>query len=126
MFKVFDNLKVFIAAPYPHKDIAIKVMNLLLDNKINVVSTWHNNPPSSNFNNAALTDIEDLNNANTLILLELDGGYGGKDREFGYALAKEMNLIVISENGPQCIYDFLSDVDVFTDIKSAIDFIVKL
>jgi len=122
-----DELKVFIAAPYPLKDLAKGHSKFIESHGIEVVSRWHNVPPLKDYKQAALDDIYDLDRANTFVILkDNDLGNGGKDIEFGYAIAKGYNLCVVSYSGPKCIYDYLEQVTVVPTQSSVINWLDTL
>ena len=106
-------LKIFISAPYPLKSVAEGFSRFIKTFDFEVVSTWHNIQPHKDLQKAATIDLQDLDRANTFIILKDENlGNGGKDVEYGYAIAKEYNLCVVSYVGPLCIYDYLKQVTV--------------
>ena len=121
-----SDIRVYIAAPYNCKQEAKQLEKYLLDRNIEVMSKWHNQEPMLDQRKAAMLDLDDLGQANTLILLELPDGQGGKDREFGWALHAGYALIVVSEQGPNCVFDNLDEVVVVENTYDAAVYVASL
>ena len=75
-----------------------------------MTSRWHKHDytPPEDQSICALHDLEDVDSADTLVLLSLPGGGGGKNVEFGYALAKGKRLLLCGE--PRNVFEHLPQV----------------
>jgi nucleoside 2-deoxyribosyltransferase len=93
-------MKVYIAAPYPYREQAIRVMRMLETQGIDVTSRWLKAPDTMTDEHAR-KDLEDVARADVLLALNPDGweekGTGGRHVEFGYALALGKAIVLVGE-----------------------------
>jgi nucleoside 2-deoxyribosyltransferase len=91
-------IRVYIAAPYPTRAIAIRVMQRLEDAGIDVTSRWLrvDDEPTDAY---ARQDLADVAAADLLLALNVAGwedkGTGGRHVELGYALALQKPILLV-------------------------------
>ncbi len=109
-------MRVYIAAPYPLRDMAQALMRRVEGAGHTVTSTWLTSYDRMT-NEFACLDLADVRRADVLLALSpsewLDKGTGGRHVEFGYALALNKPIVLIGERGN--IFHYLSDVLVIHD-----------
>lgn len=116
-------MKVYLASKYSAKLQVQKYAKELQKLEIEVTSTWlkEKNPPNTKLSQLeenealgyALDDIRDINNSDLLVFFSIDPETpvirGGRHVEFGYALGKGKELLVV---GPlENIFHSLPQVD---------------
>lgn len=107
---------VYIAAPYPTRDNAIRIMTLLEGYGFQVTSRWlkaHDTLSDSD----ARKDLDDIARADVLLALNgldwVNQGSGGRHVEFGYALALGIPIVML---GPRSnIFHHLTHVMIVED-----------
>jgi len=108
--------RVYIAAPYPIRDVAIALMRRLEVSGCEVTSTWLKAPDKLS-DEFARVDLADVARADVLIALNPDGwqerGTGGRHVEFGYALALGKPILLIGQRAN--IFHHLSTVKAVED-----------
>lgn len=126
-------LKIYLAARYAAKtdveQLAVKLRRL----GYIITSRWHE-PTSvdvpyckatkSVMTREAIIDLTDLKNSNTLIACEIfgdKGSRGARHCEFGYALAKNFNLIIFGHRW-HCFH-FLPNTKVTKNYKQLLQFL---
>lgn len=91
---------MYIAAPYPVRDEAIRVMRMLELQGVEVTSRWLKAPDELTDEHAR-KDLEDVARADVLLALNPDGweerGTGGRHVELGYALALGKAIVLVGE-----------------------------
>lgn len=91
---------VYIAAPIEKRDYALRIMRILQIRNITVTSSWINHPQQLS-HEGAMTDLQDLRNADLLVALNPEGwekhGTGGRHVELGYALALGKPVLLVGE-----------------------------
>jgi len=104
---------VYIAAPYPARREAIRLMEALNASGFEVTSSWlvADDELTDEF---ARKDLNDIDRADALVALNPESwanlGTGGRHVEFGYALAKGKPLVIVGARTN--IFHQLSDVTV--------------
>lgn len=127
------GLKVYVAARYDRKDEVTEIVECLMCDGFTVTSTWHREPyapkvqlpdlPEDEHRDLALRDIRELDEADVILLLTDPPTEphvrGGKHVEFGYALAKDKELICC---GPaENIFHHLPRVWIVDDFHAAVE-----
>ena len=118
-------MKIYLAAPFStaHQVETGYAQDLIKWGHI-VVSQWHCGPQPSNLAQAAQRDLEDILEAEVLILLaELRSGAnrGGRHVEFGFALARSKRVMVVGSR--QNLFHYLPNVETFPTWKQCLDFL---
>lgn len=95
-------MKFYIAALYSEMKNAKYVAECIEASGHECTSRWINGDEEDMFtHDAAQMDLDDIDSADTIILLTLPKGTlykgGGRQVEFGYALAKNKNMIVLGD-----------------------------
>lgn len=111
-------LKIYIAAPYPLRQEAIFVMNLLEGSGHEVTSRWLKSPDEL-ADEHARKDLADVDACDVLLAMYpaewADKGTGGRHVEFGYAVARGKQIVLW---GPRTnIFHYLSDVRVIEGLE---------
>jgi hypothetical protein len=119
-------MRVYIAARYSRKDEIKLVRDRLERNHIEVTSSWLDEPhsPDTGLNgiSSALSqdyaqkDLDDIDKSDTFLFFsERDlTPRGGRHVEFGYALAKNKNIVIIGDE--ENIFHFLPQVKLFSTV----------
>lgn len=111
-------MKIYIAAPYPLRDLAIDIMSELKCMGHSVTSRWLKVPDEMN-DEFARQDLADVTEADLLLAFNPRGweerGTGGRHVEFGYALALDKQVVVFGVKSN--IFHHLSNVRVISDLK---------
>lgn len=104
-------MKVYIAAPYPCRDFAVRVMKMLEVQGIEVTSRWLKYPDEMN-DDFARQNLTDVACADVLVALNVEGweekGTGGRHVELGYALACGKKIILVGQRSN--IFHHLSSI----------------
>jgi nucleoside 2-deoxyribosyltransferase len=127
------EFKVFIAGWFEARGVMTELASLLTDEGFTVTSRWINTPKGvSDFYGLhentirihAAKDIEDLNAANLVILVNPKRhhgkGRGGRHWEVGYAYGRGKPIIIVGE--PENLYHYLHDVHRFSTTTPIGDF----
>jgi nucleoside 2-deoxyribosyltransferase len=112
-------VKIYIAAPYPARDAAIKLMERLEVSGHVVTSRWLRERDEMDAA-AAQKDLEDVDAADVLLFVHDEGwankGTGGRHVEFGYALARGKRIVMI---GPIAnVFHCLDDIVRYEDLAT--------
>lgn len=115
-------MKIYIAAPYPLRDMAIVMMQVLEQHGHEVTSRWLREP--DNFcDKHALKDLDDVAASDVLLALNYSGweekGTGGRHVELGYALALGKRVIVYGKRSN--IFHHLNVVTVVDTFEKAME-----
>ena len=106
-------MRVYIAAPFPLRRVAIDVMDMLEAHGVEVTSSWLKAPDQMT-DAFARIDLDDVARADLLLALNpadwTEKGTGGRHVEFGYALA--LGKLIVMAGTPSNIFHFLSRVVV--------------
>lgn len=103
--KVMKNTKIYVAAPWIHKETARAARDVLVEGGFEVTSRWldihtdvqENDPKKADYlAEQAIHDVTDVNNADILILLNISKSEG-KAVETGLALAWNKPVILVGE-----------------------------
>lgn len=89
-------MSVYIAAPYPKKDEAAKLMHFLEEHQIKITSSWLWGTDDMN-EYYARRCLADVCAADALIAYNWAGLGSGCHVELGYALAKNKRIILFGE-----------------------------
>lgn len=104
-------MKVYIAAPYPCREMAIQQMQILETAGFEVTSTWLRHPDTENDAYARL-DLADVGRADVLVAINPPGyenaGTGGRHVELGYAIAHGKRIVLVGQRSN--IFHQLSDI----------------
>lgn len=104
---------VYIAAPYPIRDLAQGVMRFLEEAGLDVTSSWLKSEDHLDDKHARL-DLADVDRADALVLLNhkewVNSGTGGRHVEVGYAIARGKPIVLVGERSN--IFHYLNDVIV--------------
>jgi nucleoside 2-deoxyribosyltransferase len=82
---------------------------------------WLQEPPNAEAGDRAVQDLRDIFQADTIVFIQ-DPVSLGKHVEFGYAVAKNKNIILIGD-GTGCIFYMLPWVKIYPNVD---DFITDL
>lgn len=114
-------INIYIAAPYPMRDGAIRIMRLFERSGIAVTSRWLK-APDELCDEHARKDLEDVAAADVLFAWNPEGweekGTGGRHVEFGYALALGIPIVLAGERSN--IFHHLSHVAVVDDSQDIV------
>ena len=114
-------MKIYIAAPYPVRDDAIKAMLILEAAGHEVTSGWLR-APNELGDEWARKDLEDVAAAEVLLALNAteweNAGTGGRHVELGYALALNKRVVLIGNRSN--IFHYLNMVHVVDHINEAL------
>lgn len=117
---------VYIAAPYPTRNDAIKAMDLLERAGHVVTSRWLKAPDELTDEHAR-KDLEDVAAADVLLALNPadyeNAGTGGRHVELGYALALGKKIALIGNRSN--IFHHLNVVRVFAHVDEALLWLKK-
>lgn len=117
-------MKIYIAAPYPYRDEAIQVKNLLEAEGHTITSRWLIEEDEM-CDKDARKDLEDIRAAEALLAINppewANRGTGGRHVELGYALA--LGKIIVLAGARTSMFHFISDVQVLDSHTS--DAIIK-
>jgi nucleoside 2-deoxyribosyltransferase len=102
------TMKVYVAAPWIHKEIAKNVQEFLISAGHVVTSKWvdtpdHDQNACDTMQAEAIMDREDVRKAEVLVLLNLAKSEG-KATEFGMALAWEKPCIIVGKQEGNVFY----------------------
>lgn len=118
---------IYIAAPWFHRDTARGADLLMRIRGHRLRSTWYFSQAALDpggefqaFSHQAQQDLRDLDDADTLIVLNLAMSEG-KAVELGYALAEGKAVYVVGERSSVNIFHFLPEVGVFATLEEALD-----
>lgn len=114
-------MKFYVAALYSEMNKAKYIANIIESCGHTCTSRWINGDEEDmHLNDAAQMDLDDIDNCDFLILLTLKKGTmykgGGRQVEFGYALAKNKRCIVYGDK--EHIFCHLNNVENYNDIVS--------
>lgn len=93
-------MKIYVAAPWAHKNEAKDVAEFLKGEGLHVTAHWIDRPPSAYeldpalMRSEALRDLEDIDQADAILYLNLKKSEG-KATEMGYALAKGIPIYAV-------------------------------
>lgn len=108
---------VYIAAPFELRAEAQALMVKLEREGFVVTSQWLRIDDMPDSDGAARLDLEDIDRAHALVLLNPEGwrttGTGGRHSEFGYAYAQGKQLFVVGVRTN--VFHYLSNVQVVTE-----------
>ena len=111
-------MKIYIAAPYPIRDLAIEVMTTLEDAGHVITSRWLKSPDEL-ADEHARKDLADVDEADLLLAMNPEGwensGTGGRHVELGYAIARGKQVVLWGERTN--IFHYLSNVRVIKGLK---------
>lgn len=110
------RVKIYIAAPYPLRDEAIRVMRMLEVGGLEVTSRWLK-APDDLADEHARKDLDDVAAADVLLALNPEGwanqGTGGRHVELGYAIALGKPIVLVGERTN--IFHYLSNIKIVDD-----------
>ena len=116
-------MKIYLAAPFSTAhQVEIGYAQALAEWGHIVVSQWHRLPHSTDLGCAAKRDLEDILEADILILLanlRPRSNKGGRHVEFGFALARGKRVMVVGSR--QNLFHYLPNVEVFSTWKHCLD-----
>jgi nucleoside 2-deoxyribosyltransferase len=117
-------MRAYIAAPYPERDQAIRIMRMLELQGIEVTSTWLRSPDTLSDEHARV-DLADVARADVLVALNPESwnerGTGGRHVEFGYALALGKPIVLVGERSNIFHYlDIVKRIDDSEDITKQV------
>lgn len=111
-------VKVYIAAPFPTREVAIRVMHMLERQGIEVTSRWLKEDDTLSDEHAR-KDLDDVARADVLLALNPDEyankGTGGRHVEAGYALALNKPIVLVGERSN--IFHYLACVKQVDDTE---------
>lgn len=117
---------IYIAAPYPCRDLAIDVMHELEHAGHEVTSRWLKSPDEL-CDEHARKDLDDVDAADVLLALNPAGwedrGTGGRHVEFGRALDKK-HIILVGQRSN--IFHHLAQVHVVATFEEALAWLTSL
>ncbi len=120
-------IQVYIAAPYPVRDLAIRMMRRLELQRMYVTSRWLKQEDEINEAHA-LMDLADVACADVIVVLNPEGwcnfGTGGRHVELGYAIALKKPILLVGERSN--IFHHLSCVKVVDDTEDITKHVQKL
>jgi nucleoside 2-deoxyribosyltransferase len=120
-------MKVYVAAPYPIRDLAIYVMRALEEHGHEVTSRWLKALDELTDEHAR-KDMEDVASADVLLAMNPDGweniGTGGRHVEFGYALALGKRVVLIGQRSN--MFHYLNQVTVVDTLEEALAWLTNL
>jgi hypothetical protein len=112
-------VKIYIAAPYPIRDLAIELMHHVEGLGHKVTSRWLKSPDELTDEHAR-KDLEDVDAADLLLFWQpkewCEKGTGGRHVEFGYALARNKVIILVGYRSN--IFHYLDRVLVVKDLET--------
>ena len=118
-------MKVYLAAAFERRAEMRNVAALLEELGIKVTSRWIHTPDeisamdeSVDLGKAAMQDIEDVEDASTIIKFSGSAGRGGRFFEFGYAHRAVKNLVLVGSR--ENVFDYLPCVIQFENVSEAI------
>jgi nucleoside 2-deoxyribosyltransferase len=108
-------MKVYIAAPYPERAYAVRVMAACEAVGLTVTSRWLK-APDELADEHARKDLDDVRACDLLIALNPrdyeHAGTGGRHVELGYALALGKRVLLVGERSN--IFHYLCEIDQLT------------
>ena len=108
-------MKIYLAAPFSTAhQVELGYARSLAGWGHIVVSQWHRLPHPTDLSRAAKRDLEDILEADTLILLanlRPGANRGGRHVEFGFALARDKRIMVVGAR--QNLFHYLPNVEVY-------------
>lgn len=117
----------YIAAPFPCREQAIRLMRMLERQGIEVTSSWLK-AHDANTDFFARQDLADVARAALLVAVNPRGweerGTGGRHVEFGYALALGKPILLVGERSN--IFHHLSSVKVVDDTEDITKHVKRL
>lgn len=120
-------IKVYIAAPYPERTLAIKTMKRLEWQGCEVTSRWLKGGDALT-DEWARNDLEDVARADLLLALNPEGysnvGTGGRHVELGYAIALNKAILLVGERTN--IFHYLSNIKVIDGAEDLVKQLKKL
>lgn len=120
-------IKVYIAAPYPERALAVKTMQRLEWQDIEVTSRWLKGGDALT-DEWARNDLDDVARADVLLALNPIGysnmGTGGRHVELGYAIALNKAIVLVGERTN--IFHYLSNIKVLDGAEDLVKQIKKV
>lgn len=120
-------VKVYIAAPYPIRDVAVKMMRRLELQSIEVTSRWLKEDDTLSDEHAR-NDLEDVERADVLLAMNpadwSESGTGGRHVELGYALALGKPILLVGDRSN--IFHHLSCVKAVDDTEDIAKHVQRL
>lgn len=117
-------VKVYIAAPYPERELAIGIMHRLEALGIVVTSRWLKAPDELSDEHAR-KDLDDVRAADWLLLINTprweNTGTGGRHVEVGYALALDKWICILGVRSN--IFHYLNNVVCVDDIAAFLPYL---
>jgi hypothetical protein len=114
-------VKVYIAAPFPLRSDAVRLMEYLEAHGHVVTSTWLRIHDMPNCDDSARLDLADVARSDALIALNPPGweekGTGGRHVEFGCAVT--LGKLVVLLGARTNVFHFLSDIEVVSSQEAA-------
>lgn len=117
-------MKIYLAGRYERRLELVNIAKELKQFGHEITSRWldgsHDNAPRQE---CALVDIEDIINADGILLITENQGAtrGGRHFEFGYAYALGKTCIILGE--PENVFHYLPEVEVFAELKDVLLFL---
>jgi nucleoside 2-deoxyribosyltransferase len=106
-------MKIYIAAPYPLRNYARQVADMLVEHGFIVTARWMKDGDELS-DEWARNDLDDVRSADLLLAINSEvwrnKGTGGRHIEFGYALALGKKIVVMGVRTN--IFHYLSNVVV--------------
>jgi len=121
-WKLRRSNRVYIAAPFPLKHMAITLRFGLKSVGIVCSSRWLDLPTDEWSESAALADLSDVESSSMLIAINPKDwaikGTGGRHVEFGYAVARDRPIVLIGERTN--VFHHLPNIQVVPDLTSGV------
>lgn len=115
-------MEIYIAAPWVRKREAVAAANAVTDAGFTVISRWHDvhggEEDPAVMAREAQHDIDDLDAANALVLLNLEKSEG-KAFETGYMFASGKPVVVVG--GRSNVFHWLPEVHVVSSVAAAVE-----
>jgi hypothetical protein len=113
-------LSVYIAAPFPLREIARDVCRYLQINGCDITASWLFIDDMPDADPAARLDLADVDRAQVLVLINplkwKQDGTGGRHTEFGYAMAAGKRLVILGARTN--LFHHRSDVELVDDVPA--------
>jgi NTP pyrophosphatase (non-canonical NTP hydrolase) len=111
--------RVYLASPYPMRDVALEVRAWLRAHDVYVTSRWLDGPKPLDVENANM-DLDDIMAAQALVLINptrwANEGTGGRHTELGFALGNGMPVFILGEKSN--VFHTLDTVFIHEDLTS--------
>lgn len=125
-FEPDARVKVYIAAPYPLRSVAVGMMGILEAHGFVVTSRWLREKDDDG-PVAAQKDLADIKEADALLALHPEGwhdrGTGGRHVELGYALALGKRIILLGQRTSN--FHHLDAIEVTQTIEEAVEWLKR-